>query len=474
MHTKVLRIVISSPSDVRAERDAVEAAVETLNPVLLKVNVPFQFRVSRWERDAIPGLHPSGPQGRIDEALNIPDCDFLVGIFWKRFGTPVAGSGSGTEHEIRQAIAAWEKKRSPQLLLYFNEIPFAAETPEAEAQSQKLKAFVQELLSSVNPPLIKRYCGPDEFQNEIFQSLLRSALNLHQAANTNRPSPLRFAAVAQPVQVRSEGYAELVGDIFLTCTYAVDAPAADSPLWVSLLVYLNTSVTSRLSGTPGMPLVSETLLIEVGRPGVAKVNYGAVSGTTVTFDRVELKGMQPGETRTFRITNIRCNATNLSGHRIAAWVSVAGLGEVFRVDLGMPIPALSFVARSEEPKRLEPPNADGAVFVYTPVVLTFREEFGNAFKTNASMSSMLFREGPIVLLAESSVEGPHVRIPGSASIAGIADCGTKFGVRCKFAKDQIDSGPDPGIRIFLDAVDRSFDVPDRDPSNQGAPLRLLQ
>src|ERR1035437_1179764 len=44
----------------------------------------------------------------------------------------------------------------------------------------------------------------------------------------------------------------------------------------------------------------------------------------------------------------------------------------------------------------------------------------------------------------------------------------------KFAKDQIDSGPHPGIRIFLDTVVRSFDVPDRDPSNQGAPLRLLQ
>ncbi|HZY41347.1 MAG TPA: hypothetical protein VFF59_05020, partial [Anaerolineae bacterium] len=44
----------------------------------------------------------------------------------------------------------------------------------------------------------------------------------------------------------------------------------------------------------------------------------------------------------------------------------------------------------------------------------------------------------------------------------------------KFAKDQIDSGTDPGIRIFLDAVVRSFDIPDRNPSNQGTPLRLLQ
>ena len=44
----------------------------------------------------------------------------------------------------------------------------------------------------------------------------------------------------------------------------------------------------------------------------------------------------------------------------------------------------------------------------------------------------------------------------------------------KLAKDQTDGGPDPGIGIFLDAVIRSFDVPDGDPSNQGAALRLLQ
>ena len=44
----------------------------------------------------------------------------------------------------------------------------------------------------------------------------------------------------------------------------------------------------------------------------------------------------------------------------------------------------------------------------------------------------------------------------------------------KLAKDQIDGGSNPCIRIFLDTVFRSFDVPDRDPSNQGAPLRLLQ
>ena len=44
----------------------------------------------------------------------------------------------------------------------------------------------------------------------------------------------------------------------------------------------------------------------------------------------------------------------------------------------------------------------------------------------------------------------------------------------KFAEDQINGGPDPGIGILLDAVLGSFDISNRNPSHQGTPLRLLQ
>ena len=43
-----------------------------------------------WETDAHPRLHPEGPQGLIDDILHPEDCDLLIGIFWKRFGTPTA------------------------------------------------------------------------------------------------------------------------------------------------------------------------------------------------------------------------------------------------------------------------------------------------------------------------------------------------------------------------------------------------
>ena len=38
----------------------------------------------RWESDAHPGLHLEGPQGLIDDAMQIEDADVVVGIFWKR------------------------------------------------------------------------------------------------------------------------------------------------------------------------------------------------------------------------------------------------------------------------------------------------------------------------------------------------------------------------------------------------------
>jgi hypothetical protein len=53
--------------------------------------------------------------------LRIPDCDIFVGICWKRFGTPVVGAKSGTEHEYKQAYEAWKQKGTPHIFFYFNE-----------------------------------------------------------------------------------------------------------------------------------------------------------------------------------------------------------------------------------------------------------------------------------------------------------------------------------------------------------------
>ncbi len=74
--------------------------------------------------------------------------------------------------------------------------------------------------------------------------------------------PITCTATAPaPPLVRAEGKAELVSDIILTCTGG--NPAA--PVFVNLAVFLNTNVTSNLTG-PGPNETEALLLVDEPKP----------------------------------------------------------------------------------------------------------------------------------------------------------------------------------------------------------------
>jgi hypothetical protein len=130
---RILRLVVASSADVKSERDTIPAVVQELNKSVC-VDRGLRLEVMRWETDAYPGFHPDGPQGLIDPVLRIEDCDVLIGIFWKRFGTPTKDSGSGTVHEFQIAYEAWKTKRSPQVMVYFNQKPYSPQSKEETDQ----------------------------------------------------------------------------------------------------------------------------------------------------------------------------------------------------------------------------------------------------------------------------------------------------------------------------------------------------
>ena len=94
---RILRLVIACPGDVQDEAGAISPIVEELNRSVAG-DRGLRVEVERWKSHAYPGFHERGPQGLIDPLLRIPECDVLIGIFWKRFGTPTDESLSGTEH----------------------------------------------------------------------------------------------------------------------------------------------------------------------------------------------------------------------------------------------------------------------------------------------------------------------------------------------------------------------------------------
>jgi len=73
--------------------------------------------------------------------LRIEDCDLLIGIFWKRFGTPVSDAESGTAHEFQKAYRAWRARGQPQIMVYFNQKAYKPKNREETAQQRKVLDF---------------------------------------------------------------------------------------------------------------------------------------------------------------------------------------------------------------------------------------------------------------------------------------------------------------------------------------------
>lgn len=137
---RIIRIAVISASDVEAERDAVRRVIDFLNKSTAE-DRGLVLKVYLWETDAFPGFHPEGRQAGIDQVLRIEDCHLLVTIFWRRFGTPVRGALSGTEHEFRLALKHWRETGRPQIMAYFNQEAANASTREELKQWDRVIEF---------------------------------------------------------------------------------------------------------------------------------------------------------------------------------------------------------------------------------------------------------------------------------------------------------------------------------------------
>lgn len=180
----VVRVVLVSPSDVLAERDIAERLIHetsrALGPSHDLVLEPW-----RWEADSYPGFHPEGPQGLIDELMEIESSDLVVGIFWKRFGTPTADSASGTEHELIKAWTSWKATRRPQVMVYFSGAP-AKPTRQELAQWDQVLAFKEKFPEQ---GMWWSYDDPADFERLFRVHLQRFVLSLQAVAAPAEPAP---------------------------------------------------------------------------------------------------------------------------------------------------------------------------------------------------------------------------------------------------------------------------------------------
>jgi hypothetical protein len=189
-----IRVVVVSPGDVARERVVAQSVVDELNRGVVR-DRECRLSLWRWEIDARPGMHLEGPQGVIDELMQIQDADIVVGVFWKRFGTPTAAADSGTEHELRRAWAAWQRQGRPEVMVYFCTRAASPRTSDELAQWQRVLEFQHALPEQQLWWRYRTVAGFERLLREHLTALLLSrfaAPKPHQALSGTGVSPRPF------------------------------------------------------------------------------------------------------------------------------------------------------------------------------------------------------------------------------------------------------------------------------------------
>jgi hypothetical protein len=120
----ILNVLISSPSDVSAERDAVESAIQEWN-INHHNSTGIMLQPVRWETHAYPAVGDR-PQGILNRQI-VKSAHFLIGIFGNRVGTPTGEAPSGTIEEIEEI-----RKSGRHVALYFSNAPVPRDVDRAQ------------------------------------------------------------------------------------------------------------------------------------------------------------------------------------------------------------------------------------------------------------------------------------------------------------------------------------------------------
>jgi hypothetical protein len=163
---RVFNVMIASPGDVASERTIIRDVIYEWNAVHSKTRNIVLLPVG-WESHSSPEMGGS-PQEIINNQI-LDKCDFLVGVFWTRIGTPTNDFASGTVEEIELHIEA-EKPA----MLYFSSQPVVMDTvePEQYAELSKFKKSCQ------SRSLYEGYDNYTDFKEKFYRHL-QLKLNEH-------------------------------------------------------------------------------------------------------------------------------------------------------------------------------------------------------------------------------------------------------------------------------------------------------
>lgn len=175
-----LKVLIASPSDLKEERDAAEAAIAEWNAIHAETEGTVLLPV-RWETSVFP-LADQRPQAAINQQI-VDQADILVGLFGTRIGSNTGVAISGTVEEIDRFVAA-----SKPAMIYFSERPIKPSAIDV-TQLGSLNDFQA---VTYGRALTGSFATPVELSHQLFKHLTSLVRTMAKPQTpSRRPSKVR-------------------------------------------------------------------------------------------------------------------------------------------------------------------------------------------------------------------------------------------------------------------------------------------
>lgn len=304
-----LTVAICAPGDLEGECQMLyDEIIPSVSQELGDLGLPFSLRPLWWRRDAVAGVDPKGGQAIIDRELKLHRRDAVIVIFWRRFG-----EGS-TGHELRLAEQENRLHGRPRIFMCFNE---AGPLPRNMAEHEQYEPIVRLRHEYEAKGLLVPFNGSDQFEAEIRRNLIGWCQQLANAPPSPAHVPLTCTVSTSVRLIRDTSVSELVGDLILTFSGGLPCRDGGTEQVFDFLVF--TSPKINVTNPIGPDKSTDAVFVPVDERDSGRHARGAIWGSVhlpnaILFRRIRIDPPGTGLTRTFVISGVRVNASQLGQH----------------------------------------------------------------------------------------------------------------------------------------------------------------
>lgn len=275
-----IKVMIASPGDVSAEREAIRDVIAEWNCVHAEERGQVLLPVG-WDTHASPEMGDR-PQAIINKQV-LANCDLLVAVFWTRLGSSTGKFSSGTVEEIEEHVAAGKVA-----MIYFSKAPVLPDSidPEQYAAVKEFKKYCR------SKGLYFEYDATPSFPKLFARNLTQKIIEKFPPQRSLQPTP----APADSAPLLSIEARTLL------------LAAAQDPARIVKLVGTLAGTTIE---TNGIALASDNEPAEFAlwEEGIGQL--------------VEAEALDPEDRATFKVTS--------TGHKLAHQIRSEGLSDVDRI-----------------------------------------------------------------------------------------------------------------------------------------------